>query len=360
MLLTITNSRPPATDLGFLLHKHPERAQSFELSFGRAHVFYPEAGEARCTVALLVEVDPVGLVRRKGKAQSAAPLEQYVNDRPYAASSHLSVAIARVFGAALSGKSDERAELVGERLPLQAHLPVLPCRGGETFLRELFEPLGHRVEAQRLPLDPTDPEWGQSPYFDVRLSADLPLRDLLRHLYVLVPVLDAAKHYFVGEEEVDKLLSKGAAWLGAHPRRKDIAHGYLRRQRSLAREALRRLADDSAPDDDDERTEAARHDEERVEQPLRLNDVRLALVREWLRESEARTVVDLGCGEGKLLRELLKDRAARAHRRGGRVAPLPGARGRPPAPRPAARATAETARARPRQPHVPRREVRGL
>ncbi len=63
MLLTITLSRPPATDLGYLLHKHPARVQSFALSFGQAHVFYPEAGEERCTAALLVDVDPVALVR---------------------------------------------------------------------------------------------------------------------------------------------------------------------------------------------------------------------------------------------------------------------------------------------------------
>jgi len=65
MLLTITTTAPPATDLGYLLHKNPARSQAFTLNFGKAHVFYPEASNTRCTAALLLEVDPVGLVRRK-------------------------------------------------------------------------------------------------------------------------------------------------------------------------------------------------------------------------------------------------------------------------------------------------------
>lgn len=61
--LTITSTADNATDLGFLLHKHPGRAQSFEVAAGKAHVFYPEATEQRCTAALMLEVDPIALVR---------------------------------------------------------------------------------------------------------------------------------------------------------------------------------------------------------------------------------------------------------------------------------------------------------
>src|SRR3954469_19826775 len=102
MLLTITTTHRPATDLGYLLHKRPGSSQSFELAFGRAHVFYPEASEERCTAALLLDLDPVGLVRqRQGPGGAGGLLEQYVNDRPYVASSFLSVAIAQVYGSAL-------------------------------------------------------------------------------------------------------------------------------------------------------------------------------------------------------------------------------------------------------------------
>ena len=149
MLLTLTTTHSPATDLGYLLRKNPARPQSFSLSFGKAHVFYPEATTERCTVALLVEVDPVGLVRnRRGPSGEGGALEQYVNDRPYAASSFLSVALADVFGSALSGKSKERPELADTPLPLCVKFSALPCRGGEEFLRKLFEPLGYTVSAR--------------------------------------------------------------------------------------------------------------------------------------------------------------------------------------------------------------------
>src|SRR5438445_9329027 len=176
MLLTISTTHQPATDLGYLLRKNPGRVQSFNQSFGTAHVFYPEATSERCTGALLLEVDPVGLVRnRRGPAGEGRSLQQYVNDRPYVASSFLSVAIADVFGSALAGKSKERPELVETPIPLTVKISVLPCRGGEQFLRRLFEPLGYEVSVIGYPLDGKFSEWGQSPYFTVTLSATLPL-----------------------------------------------------------------------------------------------------------------------------------------------------------------------------------------
>ena len=132
MLLTLTTTHRPATDLGYLLHKNPARCQSFPLSFGQAHVFYPEAAEDRCTAALLLDVDPVAMVRGRGGV-SQTVLAQYVNDRPYVASSFMSVAIAQLFGPALDGRSKERPELAGTPIPLVATLEVLPCRGGENF-----------------------------------------------------------------------------------------------------------------------------------------------------------------------------------------------------------------------------------
>jgi 3' terminal RNA ribose 2'-O-methyltransferase Hen1 len=315
MLLTITTTRysqetahRPATDLGYLLHKHPEKLQTFSLSFGRASVFYPEAAPDRCTASLLIEVDPVALVRnRRGPAGEGGTLEQYVNDRPYVASSFLSVAIAEVYGTALSGRCAARPELAAAALPLSASLEVVPCRGGERFLRKLFEPLGYAVEAARHPLDERFPEWGESPYFAVTLRGEVRLSDLLSHIYVLVPVLDDDKHYWVGEDEVSKLLRRGGDWLAAHPEREEIAARYLKHQRRLTRDALQRLTEEDTPDPD---LEAAAHagEEAAVETPISLNEQRLGAVLAALRECGARKVLDLGCGEGKLLRELLRDR----------------------------------------------------
>jgi len=306
MLLSITTTYRPATDLGFLLHKNPERLQITEMSFGIVHVAYPEASTERCTVALVVEVDPVGLVRdRKGPKGNELSLAQYVNDRPYAASSFLSVAIGKVFGTALTGRSKERPELASTPIPLIADLPVVPCRGGEAVLRRLFEPLGYDVRATPIPLDPQFPQWGDSRYLHITLAATVRLRDLLEHLFVLLPVLDDDKHYWVGLDEVDKLLRRGGAWLGRHPDRDLIARRYLRHDRRLTSDALARLlAEDPADPDEVE----AVHDKEEaaVEKPLSLNEQRLAAVVAQVDAAGAARVVDLGCGAGKLIQRLLR------------------------------------------------------
>lgn len=308
MLLTLTTTHTPATDLGYLLHKNPERPQSFSTAFGKAHVFYPEANDERCTAALLLDVDPVGLVRgRRGPSGENRQLEQYVNDRPYVASSFLSVAISQVFREAMSGRSKERPELAATVLPLHAHLTMVPCSTGEAFLRNLFEPLGYEVEVQGHTLDDAFPQWGQSAYFTVDLRANVLLSDLLTHLYVLIPVLDDEKHYWVGDDEVEKLLRHGEGWLQEHPEREVIVARYLRRHRHLTRAAVQQLTRDEEPDAD-EAEEAHDKEEAAVEKPISLHEQRLRAVIEELKLSGARRVLDLGCGEGRLLRMLLKEK----------------------------------------------------
>ena len=243
MLLTISTSHTPATDLGYLLHKHPERCQSFEMSFGQAHVFYPEVSEQRTSAALLLDVDPVGMVRGKNREQNFL-LGQYVNDWPYVASSFLSVAISQIFGSAMSGRCKDRPELAQLPIPLTARIDVLPVRGDEGLVQRMFEPLGYTVEAIRHPLDEMFPEWGESPYFSVTISGTTTLSQLLTHLYVLIPVFDNQKHYFVGDDEMEKLLEKGAGWLAVHPEKELITRRYLRHRSNLTSEALERLKDE--------------------------------------------------------------------------------------------------------------------
>lgn len=303
MLLTLTLTRPPATDLGFLLHKHPDRVQRFSLPFGAAHVFYPKAEEQRCTAALLLEIDPVGLVRRGVRF---ALLDQYVNDRPYVASSFMSVAVGRVFTTALGGRCEARPDLPEEELPLEARLSVARVVGGETVAQRLFEPLGYSLESVQHPLDERFPEWGTSQYHTLQLRGRVRLRDLLTHLYVLIPVLDAQKHYWVAKDEVEKLLARGEGWLQDHPERELIVNRYLKYQRPLARAALEQLLADEDPSVDDE-AEEREAEEEAVEEPLRLNEQRYGAVIAAIRASGAQRVLDLGCGNGKLLRALIAD-----------------------------------------------------
>ena len=314
MLLTLSTTHVPATDLGFLVFKNPSRVHHFDLSFGRAAVFYPEASAERCTMCLLLEVDPIGMVRRKsGPTGDGGIFAQYVNDRPYVASSFMSVAISEIFGTAMTGRSKDRPELAAMAIPLEVHIPVLPSRGGELLIRQLFEPLGYQVTLERLPLDIQFPEWGASRYYSLVLSATCRLQDLLNHLNVLIPVLDDEKHYWVGDDEVDKLLRRGGEWLPRHPAKEQIAQRYLKHRRSLARDAIARLGVD-------EEDEAAGDTlgpghvpgrEEALETKISLNVQRLEQVAEAVRASGATTVIDLGCGEGKLLRLLAKQRQLR-------------------------------------------------
>ena len=306
MLLTISTTYAPATDLGYLLHKHPARIQSFALTFGQAHVFYPEARVENCTAALLLDVDPIGLVRRPhGRFAENFALAQYVSDRPYVASSFLSVAIARVFSSALSGKCKDRPQLAETAIPLKAELSILPCRGGEKLLQQLFEPLGYTITAKPHVLNTQFPDWGQSRYFSVTLENTCRLSELLTHLYVLIPVLDDEKHYWVGDAEIEKLLKHGNNWLAAHPKQESIVSRYLKHQRRLTRDALAQLREEDAQETNDV---IQAKEEAQAEERIGLNEIRLAAVTEALKQSGAKRVLDLGCGEGKLIRKLLAEK----------------------------------------------------
>jgi 3' terminal RNA ribose 2'-O-methyltransferase Hen1 len=310
MLLTVSTTHAPATDLGYLLHKHPGRVQAFGQSVGTAHVFYPEAGDDRCTAALLLEVDPVGLVRgRKGSSGEGFALGQYVNDRPYAAASMLAMAVKDVFRTALAGRCTARPELAAAPMPLDISVTAVPCRDGAGLLHTLFGPLGWTVEAASAPLDPAMPEWGDSGYLEVRLTGHLRLADALNHLYVLLPVLDDAKHYWVSNDEVGKLIRAGEGWLAAHPEKALITSRYLAHQRDLTQSALARLAeiDDAGPGQFDDPPGGG----DAVDipgQPVPLARQRRAAVLAALRAMSARRVGDLGCGEGALVADLLADR----------------------------------------------------
>ncbi|KOG62759.1 3' terminal RNA ribose 2'-O-methyltransferase Hen1 [Streptomyces flaveolus] len=304
----------PATDLGYLLHKHPDKAQAFSTSYGTAHVFYPEADAERCTAALLLETDTLALVRR-GKGRGGAPdaaLAQYVNDRPYAASSLLAVALSNVFSSALRGVCTARPERAAAPLSLRIEVPALPARGGAELVRRLFAPLGWSVTADPVPLDTAFPEWGDSRYVRLVLESErLTLAEALRHLYVLLPVLDDAKHYWVSADEVDKLLRAGEGWLAGHPEQQLITNRYLSRRWSLARQARERLelvrlaeADDSEVEDIDN---AVAEETEAEEKPTPLAEQRRAAILSALHASGAARVLDLGCGQGQLVQALLKD-----------------------------------------------------
>lgn len=279
--------------------KHPERVHETELTFGKAVVVFAEASEARCEAALVLEVDPVGLVR--GRGQGEGLLSQYVNDRPYAATSFLSVAFNKAFRTAMNGESRERPELAKMKIPLEIRVTPLP--GGADMVRAFFEPLGWDVAIE--------PVAGAGRYVSLTLCGSHRVSDALSHLYVLIPALDADKHYWVGEDEIEKLLAKASGWLGSHPQKEQITQRYLKRRSSLVKAALARLAPEELEEADAEAPNGETPKlapEEALEAPIRLNDVRLDTVHATLKELSAWRVADLGCGEGKLLQRLAQDR----------------------------------------------------
>ena len=287
--------------MSFLFHKHPSRVQEFEITGGKAHVFYPELSEQKCTIALLLDIDPIGLVRKNsGPSGNEFALEQYVNDRPYVASSFMSAAISKAFSSAMNGHCKDKPELVDVPMPFEVTIAVLPVRGGETLLRHLFEPLGYVVTARKHLLNDNFPAWGDSRYFTVTLQHTITLQQLLTHLYVLIPVCNNDKHYWIGTHEVEKLLEKGRDWLPQHPARELITMRYLKHQKSLANQAMEVLLKDES--------ETIEEVERMVVEKASMHTVRLEAVREVLVQSGVKSVVDLGCGEGKLLRLLLAEK----------------------------------------------------
>ena len=308
MIITISTTQNPATDLGFLLHKHPDRYQTFDVPYGKADVFYPEASAERCTAALTLHLDPVALAR----AKSGNSPDGYVNDRIYAANSHLSVAIAEVFSNALKGRSQERQELADAVIPLECTVESLPCKGGEEFVREIFEPLGYQLTLESHALTDLPDETESSGYYTLHLAGTIRLQDLLSHLYVLLPVMDNDKHYYVGSDEVEKLVRLGGQWLAGHPKQDVITRRYLRYRRGLENEAaaLLQRADDApklAAGDTETPDAAPLANESDLEKPLRLADQRTQAILETLRQLAPKSVIDLGCGEGRLIARLVKE-----------------------------------------------------
>lgn len=305
MILTITTTYKNATDLGFLLHKHPDKLQTVDLAIGQAHIFYPENSNQKTTVALLLDVDSIDMVRGvRNSSGKGFSLGQYVNDRPYVASSFLSVALSKAFSTAMNGKCIKKPELVNVEMPFEIKMSVLSApRGGEPLIRKLFEPLGYKLEIERHQLDEKFKEWGESKYYTVKLLNRVKLKDLLSHLYVLIPALDNNKHYYVDQNEIDKLLEKGKGWLENHPEKEQITKRYLINLNSLSRQALERLKEGIEPEENKEELSI-----ELKEKKESLHQKRLKSVLNKLKESGAKKVIDMGCGEGKLVRMMLKEK----------------------------------------------------
>lgn len=290
MILKISTTHQPAADLGYLLHKNPTRLHEETFPFGKGYVLFPETSEFKAEMALLLDVDPVGLVR------GGSTYDQYVNDRPYTASSFLSSAMLHFFSTAMSGRSKERQEVADQDIPLTFELPVLRMKAGEEFVRGLFEPLGYELEIT--------PVGGK--FINLKGTISGKIKDFLTHLYILIPVIDGDKHYYVDRNEVDKLMNRAKDWLPTHPLKDAIVQKFLRYDRILTKDAIARLAEFEP--DLDEIDPPSTEEPTAKEKKVSLHTHRLEQVAAKLAELGVSSVVDLGCGEGRLLQLLIKQR----------------------------------------------------
>ena len=215
----------------------------------------------------------------------------------------------------MSGKCDKNQELADTPINLTACVHMLPCRGTEELPKEIFEPLGYTVETKTSILDEKFPEWGDSSYIDLTISGTVTLANLLNHLYVLIPVFDKQKHYYVSADEIEKLMKHGEGWLANHPARNKIVNRYFSMRRSFAHKAIDRLiesepvdAEDLDAENDEETENEPAVPNEIKEKRISLNTRRLEAVRSAVVESGATSVIDLGCGECKLTSMLLEEK----------------------------------------------------
>ncbi|KAA9268247.1 3' terminal RNA ribose 2'-O-methyltransferase Hen1 [Corynebacterium amycolatum] len=277
-----------ARDLGFILRKHPDRVHEAELKFGVARVFFPTATDAECTAALWVDIDRDELLKLKQYRADTFNLTGYINDRQWAASSLLTVALKSVFSTAMVMEKTSPYD----ETPSDLTATVAAVPGTEEEIRALFEPLGWKVTC-----DFFNNIAGQKFSPTVTLTGRATVRDLLNHLYILLPVLDGGKHYWVDDREIDKLAARAQDWLPEHPQREKILKRYLADQKGLVNEAVVKLAGEAGA------IELASGDQ--TAKPL--NRQRQDRVLREVFSLRPRSVVDIGCGSGVLLGPMLEN-----------------------------------------------------
>jgi 3' terminal RNA ribose 2'-O-methyltransferase Hen1 len=309
MLLTITTTHQPATDLGYLLHKNPYRAQAFRTSFGKVYVFYPEAHENRCSASLLLDLDLIGLIHRQKNFYRRSEKEiPYISDRPYVASTFLSSAISQVLGTAMLGQSRERPELAQQELPFEIELSLLPPTS-EELLHQLFLPLGYEIEIHYPFRETTPSSTLLKSYLRLHLRGKRTLSQVLSHLYVLIPVLDDEKFLWFRDFELEKFLRQGESWLKQHPEEKRIVQSYFRKnQNSGAFPALSRILGQNYLQFE-KQEEQANDFLKRLEDKLQLRTQRFEKVKQTLQKLQVTQVLQLQSGEGLFLKELLETKA---------------------------------------------------
>jgi hypothetical protein len=202
MLLTISTTHRPATVLGPLLQRDLDDVDLEPLPFGHAMVCFSQADDRRCTAAVMVHAQRDG-------------------------SSQLGMALAEVFAPTIHGFGGTEPALAARALPFEVDVPVLPTGGGAALVRRLFEPLGYQVTTAPVPADAVPVADDEPGELAVTISGVVCASQLLAHLSVLLPVLDAGDHRAPADETaLESVLAEGEGWIGRHPAVASITHRY--------------------------------------------------------------------------------------------------------------------------------------
>ena len=288
MLLTLACSGKDAPDLSWLLHKRPNRLQAFDLPYGKAFVFFPEYTETRSVVSLLLEINQEAL---NDLCKNKEGEFQFVNPRQFLSSSLLSGAIGKVFSSAIKGICADKPELVNKEYDLELELTNFSCRLKPEYVARIFKPLGYAIAFDNISSDfPRE----KLIVGNLRLKGKTNLKDLLSQLYILIPVFDRYLHFWIDEPQLQRFIRLTAGWLESHPEKRFILTEYFWPAADFKSRVLERF--NAIP---------GLSSNEKA-QPLKIQ--RHEAIEATLAIHGAKTIIDLGCGEGSLIFYLLEQK----------------------------------------------------
>lgn len=282
MQLTIQASGDNVKAISYLLSKNPSNLYERNHKGHLVRLFYSKFTETELEVTIFVTPDPIELIKNNSNSYD---ITHYINDREFAVSSIFCSFIRSALGTALNGQpKEEHIKWVDHPFPFTFEFGPVVSTLTDEKLMNLFEPIGYEVTINRPEIEYSIPIKTKSSARYISIKGMKTLQEGLRHLFVLIPVIDNYKHYFIDEKEIEKLERYGEGWLEQHPLR-DLIY-----RQALRFKEIYSLVENSSKD------------EKKIEpvKKVRLNELRYEKIVNTVSEMKPRSVVDFGSGEGKL------------------------------------------------------------
>ncbi|TDL78499.1 3' terminal RNA ribose 2'-O-methyltransferase Hen1 [Peribacillus frigoritolerans] len=282
MQLTIKATGDNVKAISYLLSKNPNNLYERNHKGHLVRLFYSKFEETELEVTIFVTPDPIDLVKNNSNSYD---ITHYINDREFAVSSLFCSFIRSALGTALNGQpKEEYSEWVNYRFSFQFEFGPVVSSLSDKQLKDLFEPIGYEVAISRPDIEYSFEMKDKSSARSICLKGMKTLQNGLRQLFVLIPVIDNYKHYYIDDKEIEKLERYGEGWLEDHPKR-----DYIYRQSLRFKEIFSIV--------ENKKTEEKK--EEKIEK-VRLNDLRYEKIIDFVNQMKPRSIVDFGSGEGKL------------------------------------------------------------